>query len=252
MFGQEAQTAMRSAVMLRYSLLPFLYTLFYHAHTSADTVATPLFLQFPSDPNCQTIDRQFLWGSSLLVSPVLEQGAVELAAYLPPGTWYSLHNGQPFYSKGQYLLLPAPLDTINVHVREGHIIPQQEPGLTTSASRSNPFLLTVALSAGGWAWGDLFWDDGDSLDTFQRGDYSYVIFIAGQSQVMSDPLRQNGALDGLVLGGLRVFGVPSPPRYVWANGKKVWDFSYQTDTKVLTVTSLALPMSEVFEVLWTL
>uniref|UniRef100_A0A8C7QEM1 Lysosomal alpha-glucosidase n=1 Tax=Oncorhynchus mykiss TaxID=8022 RepID=A0A8C7QEM1_ONCMY len=232
-FGQEAQTAMRSAVMLRYSLLPFLYTLFYHAHTSADTVATPLFLQFPSDPNCQTIDRQFLWGSSLLVSPVLEQGAVELAAYLPPGTWYSLHN--PFYSKGQYLLLPAPLDTINVHVREGHIIPQQEPGLTTSASRSNPFLLTVALSAGGWAWGDLFWDDGDSLDTFQRGDYSYVIFIAGQVgdvEVMSDPLRQNGALDGLVLGGLRVFGVPSPPRYVWANGKKVWDFSYQTDTKV--------------------
>uniref|UniRef100_A0A8C7Q0G2 Lysosomal alpha-glucosidase n=1 Tax=Oncorhynchus mykiss TaxID=8022 RepID=A0A8C7Q0G2_ONCMY len=236
-FGQEAQTAMRSAVMLRYSLLPFLYTLFYHAHTSADTVATPLFLQFPSDPNCQTIDRQFLWGSSLLVSPVLEQGAVELAAYLPPGTWYSLWTPPPpppcpqnrlnLSGKGQYLLLPAPLDTINVHVREGHIIPQQEPGLTTSASRSNPFLLTVALSAGGWAWGDLFWDDGDSLDTFQRGDYSYVIFIAGQ---VGDV--ENGALDGLVLGGLRVFGVPSPPRYVWANGKKVWDFSYQTDTKV--------------------
>lgn len=38
----------------------------------------------------------------------------------------------------------------------------------------------VALSPGGWAWGDLFWDDGDSLDTFQRGDYSCVIFIAGQ------------------------------------------------------------------------
>ncbi|CAB1342332.1 unnamed protein product, partial [Coregonus sp. 'balchen'] len=228
-FGQEAQAAMRSAVTLRYSLLPFLYTLFYHAHTSADTVATPLFLQFPSDPNCHTIDRQFLW-------PGVRAGGSGAGCLPTPGDL-----GQPFYSKGQYLLLPAPLDTINVHVREGHIIPQQEPALTTSASRSNPFLLTVALSAGGWAWGDLFWDDGDSLDTFQRGDYSYVIFIAGQ----------NGALDGLVLGGVRVFGVPSPPRYVWANGKKVRDFSYRTDTKVLTVTSLALPMSEVFEVQWT-
>lgn len=58
------------------------------------------------------------------------------------------------------------------------------------------------------------------------------VFHLIQSQVVSDPLRQNGALDGLVLGGLRVFGVPSPPRYVWANGKKVWDFSYLTDTKV--------------------
>ncbi|KAM9345735.1 lysosomal alpha-glucosidase [Symphorus nematophorus] len=251
-FGQKAQAAMRSVLNLRYSLLPFLYTLFHHAHTSADTVARPLFMEFPSDPNSQNIDRQFLWGSSLLISPVLEQGAVELAAYLPPGTWYSLHNGQPYYSKGQYLLLPAPLDTINVHVREGHIIPRQEAALTTAASRRNPFFLMVALSAGGWAWGDLFWDDGDSLDTFEMGNYCYVIFIAGQSQVVSDPLRLNGALDGLVLGGLQVFGVPSPPLYVLANGDKVRDFTYRSDTKVLTVSSLALPMSKVFTVQWTL
>ncbi|XP_070836948.1 lysosomal alpha-glucosidase isoform X2 [Chaetodon trifascialis] len=243
-FGQKAQAAMRSVLNLRYSLLPFLYTLFHHAHASAETVARPLFMEFPTDPNSQTIDRQFLWGSSLLISPVLEQGAVELAAYLPPGTWYSLHDGQPFYSKGQYLLLPAPLDTINVHVREGHIIPQQEPALTTTATRRNPFFLTVALSAGGWARGDLFWDDGDSLDTFEMGNYCYVIFIAGQSQVVSDPLKLNGALAGLVLGGLQVFGVPSPPFYVLANGDKVRDFTYCSDTKVLTVTSLALPMSE--------
>ncbi|CAL8305811.1 unnamed protein product [Merluccius merluccius] len=251
-FGQRAQAAMRQALNLRYSLLPFLYTLFLHAHTSADTVARPLFLEFPTDPNCQTIDRQFLWGPSLLISPVLEQGAVELAAYLPPGTWYSLDDGQPFYSKGQYLLLPAPLDTINVHVREGHIIPQQEPALTTSASRSNPFLLTVALSSRGWAQGDLFWDDGDSLDTFQMGDFCYVLFIAGQSQVVSDLIRKNGALSGLVLAGLRVFGVPSPPVSVWANGVRVLDFTYRTDTKALEVKGLALPMSEVFTVRWAL
>ncbi|KAM9393037.1 lysosomal alpha-glucosidase [Pholidichthys leucotaenia] len=251
-FGQKAQAAMRSALNLRYSLLPFLYTLFHHAHASAETVARPLFIEFPSDPNCQDIDKQFLWGSSLLISPVLEQGAVELAAYLPAGTWYSLHNGQPFYSKGQYLLLSAPLDNISVHVREGHIVPQQEPALTTTASRTNPFFLTVALSAGGWAWGDLFWDDGDSLDTFEMQNYCYVIFIAGQSQIVSDPVKLNGALDGLVLGGLRVFGVPSPPRYVLANGEKVRDFTYRTDTKVLTVTGLLLPMSEVFTVQWAL
>lgn len=49
-------------------------------------------LRFPSDPVNQTKDGQFLWGSSLLISPVLERGAVEVAAYLPPGTWYSLHD----------------------------------------------------------------------------------------------------------------------------------------------------------------
>uniref|UniRef100_A0A3Q1ES03 Lysosomal alpha-glucosidase n=1 Tax=Acanthochromis polyacanthus TaxID=80966 RepID=A0A3Q1ES03_9TELE len=251
-FGQKAQAAMRTALNLRYSLLPFLYTLFHHAHTSADTVARPLFVEFPTDPNCHSIDKQFLWGRSLLISPVLEEGAVELAAYLPRGTWYSLHNGQPFYSVGQYLLLPAPLDVINVHMREGHIIPQQEPALTTTVSRRNPFFLTVALSAGGWAQGDLFWDDGESLDTFEMQNYCHIIFIAGQSQIVSEPVNLNGDLDGLVLGGLQVFGVPSPPRFVLANGEKVGDFTYRTDTKVLTVSKLALPMSEVFTVQWTL
>lgn len=56
-----------------------------------------------------------------------------------------------------------------------------------------------------------------------------------QCQVVSEPLRLNGALDGLVLGGLRVFGVPSPPLYVLANGDKVRDFTYRSDTKVSSV-----------------
>lgn len=252
MFGKKAQAAMRSALNLRYSLLPFLYTLFHHAHISAETVARPLFVEFPSDPNCQAIDRQFLWGSALLISPVLEEGVVEFPAYFPVGTWYNLQDGQPIYSKGQYVLISAPLDVINVHVREGHIIPQQEPALTTSESRTNPFFLTVALTAGGWAWGDLFWDDGESLDTFENNGYSYVIFIAGQAQVVSDPVKLNGDLDGLVLGGVRVFGIPSQPQYVLANGEKVSDFSYRSDTKTLTVKKLTLPMSEVITVQWAL
>ncbi|KAF7221012.1 lysosomal alpha-glucosidase isoform X1 [Nothobranchius furzeri] len=251
-FGQAAQAAMRSVLNLRYSLLPYLYTLFHHAHTSAATVATPLFTEFPADANCRIIDQQFLWGSSLLISPVLDEGSVEVKAYLPAGTWYSLQNGQPLYSKGEYFLLPAPLETINVHVREGHIIPQQEPALTTTVSRGNAFFLTVALSASGQARGVLFWDDGDSLDTFEMENYSYLIFTAGESQVSSDPQRLNGDLDALVLGGLQVFGVPSPPLHVLANGVEASEFTYCADSKVLTVTSLALPMSEMFTVQWAL
>ncbi|XP_056608795.1 lysosomal alpha-glucosidase [Triplophysa dalaica] len=250
-FSQQAQDAMRAVLMLRYSLLPFLYTLFHHAHTSASTVARPLFFEFPTDPNCQAIDRQFMWGSSFLISPVLEQGAVEVAAYLPLGTWYSLHNGQAYYSKGQYILFPASLDTINVHVREGSIIPQQVPALTTTVSRRNPFILLVPLSAETWSKGDLFWDDGESLETSERGDYSYLLFFAEKSYLVGKPVRLNGSLDRLVLGQVRVFGVQTPPTAVLANGKQVHDFSYSTGTKVLTVSGLDLPMTAMFTVQWS-
>lgn len=50
--------------------------------------------------------------------------------------------------------------------------------------------------------------------------------------MVSEPLRLNDALDGLVLVGLQVFGVPSPPLYVLANRCKVRDFTYRSDTEV--------------------
>ncbi|XP_028843315.1 lysosomal alpha-glucosidase isoform X2 [Denticeps clupeoides] len=249
-FGQQAQSAMRSVLQLRYSLLPLLYTLFHQAHTQDSTVARPLFLEFPSDFNCQTIDRQFLWGGALLISPILDQGAVELSAYLPPGTWYSLHDGRPYYSKGQHILLPAPLDTINVHLRGGYIITQQEPATTTSVSRTHPFYLTVALSEDGCAKGELYWDDGESLDTYERGDYSHILYIAGQHQLVSEILHVNGGLNNLVLGWVQVFGLPTQPSVVRVNGEKVTNVTYSAKTQVLVVSGLALPMSEVFIVQW--
>lgn len=147
-------------------------------------------------------------------------------------------------------MFPAPLNTINVHVREGSIIPQQLPALTTTASRRSPFTLIVALM-GTWAKGELFWDDGESLDTFEHGDYSYLLFFAEESYVVSKPVKLNGSLDGLVLGEVRVFGVQTPPTAVWANGQKVHDFSYSPDTKVLTVPGLDVPMTAMITVLWS-
>lgn len=89
------------------------------------------------------------------------------------------------------VLPPLSLSYNKLHLQESYFLsfhcvssdlprPFKEPALTTTASRTNPFFLTVALSAGGWAHGDLFWDDGDSLDTFEMGNYCYVVFLAGE------------------------------------------------------------------------
>ena len=68
---------------------------------------------------------------------------------------------------GETKNLPTPVDHIQVHVRGGYIIPMQQPAMTTAASRNNPFSLLVALDSGGSAVGDMYLDDGESLNSTQ-------------------------------------------------------------------------------------
>lgn len=160
--------ATRRVMQIRYSLLPYMYTLFYEAHSQASTVMRALAWEFPNDPSLAAVETQFMLGPSLLVTPVLVPLADTVQGVFPgveDGTkwydWYTLQavDAQP----GENKTLSAPLEHINVHVRGGSILPLQEPGNTTTASRMNPWNLLVALDAHGEAKGSLYLDDGESI-----------------------------------------------------------------------------------------
>ncbi|CAJ0945886.1 unnamed protein product [Ranitomeya imitator] len=240
-FSKESQDTIRNALNIRYSLLPYLYTLFHKAHSFG----------FLLTKNTWTIDRQFLWGDALLITPVLEQGKTEVNGYFPAGAWYALQTGVQIQAKGQWINLPAPMDTINVHVRGGHILPVQVPGLTTEETRKNCLTLVVALTPEGFARGDLFWDDGDSLGTFERMDYTQVLFIATNNALVSEVMHLNSEADGLKLASVQVFGIPDPPKKVLVNQVPTKEFAFRSDTKVLTISKLNLQIGSQFAITWS-
>ena len=84
--GQEVAAVARAALLTRYTLLPHLYTLFHKHTTEGSTVARPLWHEFPRDNITWRLDDQFLWGSSLLVCPVVVVGATQRTLYLPPSS----------------------------------------------------------------------------------------------------------------------------------------------------------------------
>ncbi|XP_037664457.1 lysosomal alpha-glucosidase [Choloepus didactylus] len=266
-FSETAQQAMRKAFALRYALLPYLYTLFHAAHTSGETVARPLFLEFPQDPHTWTVDRQLLWGEALLITPVLEAGETEVTGYFPPGTWYDLQTvpvealGSPplppptphesvVHSEGRWVTLPAPLDTINLHLRAGYILPLQGPGLSTTESRRQPLALVAALDGSGAARGELYWDDGESLGVLERGAYTQIAFRAQSNSVLSELVHLSREGAALQLGKVTVLGVASAPRQVLANGVPVPNFTYSPNTQILAVP-VSLPMGEKFLISWS-
>ncbi|KFP64265.1 Maltase-glucoamylase, intestinal, partial [Cariama cristata] len=150
----------RKVLNIRYTLLPYLYTLMYKANAHGSTVVRPLLHEFVEDKTTWEIYKQFLWGPALLISPVLEQGAVAVNAYLPNARWYDYHTDEYIGFRGQFRNLPSPLGHINLHIRGGYILAQQSPANTTFYSRKNPLALTVALNDSQLAEGQLYWDDG--------------------------------------------------------------------------------------------
>ncbi|KAM6589139.1 hypothetical protein CsatA_011744 [Cannabis sativa] len=212
-----AQSA-RNALGMRYKLLPYLYTLTYEAHTSGAPIARPLFFSFPTYTECYGLSTQFLLGSGLMVSPVLEQGKSKVKALFPPGSWYSLFDmTQTIVSKGgKYVTLDAPLHVVNVHLYQNTILPMQQGGMISKEARKTPFTLVVTFPAGesdGKAEGKLFLDD-DELPEMKlgNGQSSYVDFYAsvskGYVKIWSEVQEGKFALDnGWIVGKVSVLGL---------------------------------------------
>ena len=73
------------------------------------------------------------------------------------------------------ILFPdAPLSVVPVHLRGGTVFPCQTEAMNTDASRRNPWRLLVALDEVDRASGEVFVDDGESIDTLASGKYLLV------------------------------------------------------------------------------
>lgn len=250
-FSKTAVDAIRKATLARYMLLPYMYTLFYNSHTSGETVVRAPFMEFPHDQNTWTIDRQFMWGEALLITPVVEQGQTTVTGYFPAGMWYSPVGGAGFESKGEWKTLPAPLDTVNFHIRGGYIIPAQEPAMTTTEMRKNGMILLVALTKDGAAHGELYWDDGDSLDTYERGDYTLIKFSAQDQTLVSKVVKLEKEAKNLKLNEVGLFGIANIPKEILINGAPAQDYQYLQNEQYLKIQKLGLPLGSEFEIKWS-
>ena len=73
----------KTALDLRYSLLPVLYSLFVRAHLTGAPVARALFFAFPGDQSTYDLgEKQFMWGEGLMIAPVLTEVRISVAGVM--------------------------------------------------------------------------------------------------------------------------------------------------------------------------
>jgi alpha-D-xyloside xylohydrolase len=105
----------------------------------------PLVMDFRTDVRAQNIGDQFLFGPSILVSPVTEPGATTRHLYLPKAQWYDFWTGNAIEG-GKTIDAPVTLDRIPLYVRAGSII-AHGPGRWSTPPRSPPTPSSCASTA---------------------------------------------------------------------------------------------------------
>jgi alpha-D-xyloside xylohydrolase len=118
-FGESAYGILRDLLFLRERLRPYIHEQMQIASQRSLPPMRPLFVDFPDDPLCEMIEDQFMFGSEILVAPVLYEGTRERDVYLPANAEWVYAWGGTTRPGGKRVNVAAPLETIPVFLKAG-------------------------------------------------------------------------------------------------------------------------------------
>lgn len=120
-FGDEAVDVVRLFTRLKLQLMPYLWAASLEAHQQGTPVMRAMMLEFPEDPTCRYLDRQYMLGPDLLVAPVMRaDGQVEY--YVPAGRWTDYRTGRTVAGPG-WRRETHDFTSLPLLVRPGAVIP---------------------------------------------------------------------------------------------------------------------------------
>ena len=133
----------------------------------------PLVMDFASDTAAVKQRYEYLFGKSILVTPVTEPGLTKINVYLPKASaWYDYRTGQR-YAGGETVIADAPADKSPLFVKAGAIIPLAKPMQYTGEKPLDTLEVRVYPGANGSF--ELYEDEGDGYQ-YEKGRYTEIPF----------------------------------------------------------------------------
>lgn len=165
-YGKQAEPILEEYLKLRYTLMPYIYSLGWKTHETGAPFMRALFMDFSNDPKAAEIGDEYMFGPAFLVAPVTEQGQTTKAVYLPAGSdWYNYWTHERLHG-GQTIDVAAPIDKLPLFVRAGSILPL---GSMVDSTAEKQAITHVQVWPGADADFTLYQDDGKTY-AYEKGD----------------------------------------------------------------------------------
>jgi alpha 1,3-glucosidase len=214
MTEQNAAVA-REAIVDRYMLLPYWYTLARVANLTGEPIVRPVWWEFPENEWTDVEDRAML-GPALFVVPFLSENNA-LTIEFPASRWFCYRTLGEI--KEQTLVVSNNDGRAAVFIRGGTVVPiKRRIRKSSSLMFWDPFSLIVAVGNDGKATGELYIDDGETFD-FTRGSFIHRKFVFDGKTLRSVPVGKQAAGKFLLtydvaIEQIQVTGLQSGPKAV--------------------------------------
>ena len=150
-YDEGMVTDFRRAVELKYTLMPYIYAQALTSSAHGWPMLRTLFFEHPDDPTSWLVEDEYMFGSSLLVAPLIEEAASR-RVYLPPGMWIDYQTGRS-YEGARWHEITAGAIPIVLLVKNHTVLPHLAVAQSTSAMNWRDVQLRVFSSDGGAAEG---------------------------------------------------------------------------------------------------
>jgi len=182
-YGAQAEEIAKQAIIQRYKLMPYIYSMARENYEKGTPLVRPMFFEFPGDKSASEKYDEWMFGSSILVRPVVESGLKSAGVYFPEGTWIDYVTGKTYIGPKSVGVITYT-DRIPMYVKGGSVIPEQPAGLFTDDPASSGILYVNSYSGGAGSI-ILYEDDGKSYD------YESGIFRKTLIQNSNDAQKQS-------------------------------------------------------------
>ena len=197
-FGKEGESyydIINRYINLRYALLPYIYSIDRRVYNEGYSFMRAMGIAYPEDIRTHELKDQLMFGSDLLVAPVVQSQATQRNVYLPKGdNWTDLWNGQQ-YEGGQTVKREVGLAVMPLYVRQGTIMPWG-PKVQYS-EQSNWDNLEIRIYPGADGQFTLYEDERDNYN-YEKGLFSEIPFSwDNQTKTLTIGARK-GHFDGML------------------------------------------------------
>lgn len=167
----------RQYIRMRYRWLPYNYTLAFDNAAFGLPLARPLNFYGDTTGRFADIDNEYMWGSEVLVAPVMTRGATGRKVIFPEGNrWISWWDNSLSYPAGSEATVSAPLDVLPLFVREGAFIPQYDRKIENTGEYNPAFMTIRYYPSASHSEYTLYDDDRLSAGSIERGEVLLTTF----------------------------------------------------------------------------